>query len=183
MDPLKLAGSALGKHVLLYLFYRREDLVYLRELAAFIKTDPSNLSKFVRKAERTGILHTEKRGNLLFIRLNKQHPAYHDIRSLLEKTSGIVPLLKEAVGHIPGISRAYLFGSSADGTLQADSDIDVLLVGDTKETEVMEAIHPVENTIGREINYIRMSEKEIISRKRSDSFVRGIFSKPHISLL
>ena len=69
-------------------------------------------------------------------------------------------------------------------TLDALSDIDIMIVGDINEDALIENISSLESKFEREINYHIFSDKEFIKRKQEkDSFVSRILSKPTIFLI
>ena len=57
--------------------------------------------------------------------LNKQNPVYEEIKNIIQKTEGVVKLLKDAVEGVKGVRVAFIYGSLAKGEERQDSDIDI----------------------------------------------------------
>jgi len=58
------------------------------------------------------------------------------------------------------------------------------LIGDHSPLEAKRTILPLQKVVGREINIIDISEKELKSRKKTnDDFIKDIFSKKIIKLI
>ncbi|HEY8050356.1 MAG TPA: nucleotidyltransferase domain-containing protein, partial [Ramlibacter sp.] len=79
---------------------------------------------------------------------------------------------------------AFVFGSVAKQTDTAASDIDLMIVSDTVEfPEVILALQPVEQGIGREINPVIYTAKELAQRAKNDNgFVSRVLSQPKVWL-
>ena len=80
---------------------------------------------------------------------------------------------------------AFVYGSHAKGGDTAGSDIDVLLVSDTLSyPELMTALHPLIEQIGREINPTLYTRAELRKRLGADnSFVTRVLAQPRIWLI
>ena len=79
---------------------------------------------------------------------------------------------------------AFVFGSVAQGKESADSDVDVMVIGDVGFSEIVQQLHPTQSTLGREINPKVFSVPEWKSKvAKSDPFVQNVLSKPRIFLI
>ena len=85
---LHLSKSPLKKKLLVYFFNHRDASLYLREIAVRLNLDPANLSRELQKLNQEGIFHSKKQGNLKYFSLNKTHPLYEDLKSIVFKTLG-----------------------------------------------------------------------------------------------
>jgi len=118
-----------------------------------------------------------------FFKLNKEHPLYEEIKSIVAKTLGIEYKLKNLVNQFAGLDSAFLFGSIAKKAENSQSDIDLLLIGSVDQNLLIKDISKIEGEIKREINYHIYSQPEILKKlKKNDSFFVNIFSAPLISL-
>ena len=70
-------------------------------------------------------------------------------------------MLRDALAELSEqIAVAFVYGSLAQGTGKANSDVDVMVIGDVSFGEVVSAIQPAQKTIGREVNPSVYSERE-----------------------
>src|ERR1035437_6981546 len=74
---------------------RAEKKWYLTELAAFLHTRPSSLQREVDALSKAGILEQWRDGRRLYFKADTNSPIFSDLKSLFEKTAGILPLLSQ----------------------------------------------------------------------------------------
>src|SRR5579863_2398261 len=125
---LELRSKARRK-LLAYYFTDPAARHHLRDLAQRLKVDPSNLSKELGRLEREGLFRSEMSGRQKYFQLNRAYPLFKEVRGIVAKTIGAVPLIAGSLKKINGIDEAYLHGSFARGQQDAADDIDVLVIG------------------------------------------------------
>lgn len=179
LNFLKKGGGEIIK-----LFFKNPDKeYYFREIAKNLNKEPSHYQKYLDNLVEDNILLDERRGNMRFFRLNKEHPLYKEIKSIVSKTIGLENELKELVDKLDSVDCAFIFGSMAKGTENSNSDVDLMLIGDINQDALTTAISSVEGKIAREINYHIYSNQEIVRKiKEKDSFISNIFLSPIIKL-
>ena len=156
---------------------------HLRELAAQLEIDPSNLSKELRRLEREGLFISEISGRQKYVQLNRNYPLLPEVRRIVAKTLGVVPLLTQSLKKVGGIEEAYLYGSFAQNRQDAVSDIDVLLIGRPNAGALALTAQKLERQLGREINYTVLTRAEFQARRaRKDAFLEDVWSKKHLPL-
>jgi predicted nucleotidyltransferase len=172
-----------GGEILKLFFQDSEKEYYFREIAKKVNKEPSYCQKYLDNLVEDKILLDERRGNMRFFRLNKKHPLYEEIKSIISKTIGLENELKELVDKLDNVECAFVFGSIAKGTENSNSDIDLMLIGDINQDDLTTAISPMEGKIAREINYHIYDSQEIVKKiKEKDSFISNIFLSPIIKL-
>lgn len=82
LEPL--LGSVNREKVLLYLYGRKEG--YAREMAAYFKTDLSQIQKQLERMEQGGVLFSRKVGKTRLYGLNPRYPFISELKALLNKT-------------------------------------------------------------------------------------------------
>ena len=154
-------------------------------MARITGTAAGTLHKELARLARTGLLLREKQGNQVRYQANRQYPVFAELASLFRKTTGLADVLLEALLPLtPKIEIALVFGSVARGEENANSDIDLLIVGDIGFAEAVRALHPAQALLSREINPVVLSPAEYRKRgKARDSFLRQILDQPVIQLL
>jgi predicted nucleotidyltransferase len=180
---LELRSKARRK-LLAYYFTDPAARHHLRDLAGRLKVDPSNLSKELGRLEREGLFRAEVSGRQKYFQLNRGYPLFKEVRSIVAKTIGAVPLIAESLKKIDGIDEAYLYGSFARGRQDAASDIDVLVIGTPCGDVLAEAVGKLERQLGREINYTVLAVKEFKSRRdRKDVFLASVWRNKRVCLI
>ncbi len=169
---------------ILRLFFNNPDReFYFREIAASLNKQPGAIQSYINSLAGQKILIDERKGNMRFFKLNKNHPLYDDIKSIISKTIGIEYKLKELAGALPKIDYAFIFGSIAKGKEYSDSDIDLLLIGEVDQDFLVEKISKLQSELSREINYQIYTKDEVIKKlAERNEFFLNIFSQPIINL-
>ncbi len=176
--------SKARQRLLAYYFTNPAARHHLRELADRLSIDPSNLSRELRRLERDGLFRSEISGRQKYFRLHREYPLFSEVRSIVAKTIGAVPLIAQTVKAIGGIEEAYLYGSFARNQQDAASDIDVLVIGAPRGDALAEAMRQLERRLGREVNYTVLSRHEFESRRaREDAFLENVWHHKRVSLI
>jgi hypothetical protein len=58
-----------------------------------------------------------------------------------------------------------------------------MIIGVIDENKLLTILNKLEKDFGREINYILLSERELIKRMKNDSFIKAVIEGPKINLL
>jgi predicted nucleotidyltransferase len=176
--------SKARQRLLVYYFTNPTARHHLRDLADRLGVDPSNLSKELGRLEREGLFQSEVVGRQKYFQLNREYPLFSEVRNIVAKTIGAVPLITQSLNKIEGIEEAYLYGSFARNQQDAASDIDVLLIGWPHGKALAEAVQRIERRLGREINYTVLTRREFERRReRKDAFVEDIWHNKRVSLI
>jgi predicted nucleotidyltransferase len=176
--------SAARRRLLAYYFTNPTARHHLRDLAARLSTDPSNLSKELGRLEREGLFRSEISGRQKYFHLNREYPLFAEVKKIVEKTIGAVTVIRESLRKIEGIDKAYLYGSFARNQQDAASDLDVLIIGVPREEVLAQAAQKLERQLGREINYTVLTPKEFESRRaRKDAFLENVWHNKRVSLI
>lgn len=170
--------------VLTTLFLRPEKEWYMSELAASLGTGPSSLQREVDALVRVGILEKRVDGRRSYVKPNEGSPIFPELRGLIEKTSGIVPMLREAVKRTKGLKIGFIYGSLPRGEEGAQSDVDVMLLGNVSTMELSPRLRAVEAAIGRQVNPTVFSLDEF-TRKVSEKnhFLQAVLRNKKIMLV
>lgn len=183
MDITRIFKSKARKALYRLYFTNPESAYYLRELERMLDIPVSIIRKELIRLEEEEVFLSEKKGNLLYYRLNTDYPLFDELKNIVRKTVGIEGLLKEAVAKIKGIDIAFIYGSFARGKENAASDIDLFAIGRVNEDELVSKINTLEKAIKREINYTLFSPEEFRKKKKGkDSFIIDLLGNKKIML-
>ena len=171
--------------VLAQLLLQPDASFHLRELARLTGSHAGTLARELDKLGGAGLLVRSEQGNQVRYRANRDCPLFEELASMFRKTHGAAAALREALAPLAGrIRLALMFGSMARGTQSAGSDIDLLVVGEVGFAELVQALYPAQEALGREINPVLYSSAEFAQRARQgEAFVREITGKPVLFLM
>jgi predicted nucleotidyltransferase len=134
---------------------------YLSELAQFLRTTPSSLQRELAALVQSGILEQRRDGRRVYFRAETRSPIFRDLRSILEKTVGLIPTLQITLRSFEDkISCAFVYGSVARSEERAASDVDLMVIGKGGLAELSPALRKAEKRLGREINVTNYSVDE-----------------------
>lgn len=159
--------------------------VEVRDLERLIGMSIGAVQHVVGRLEREGLLRRRRLGNLALFSLNQQHPLYREIEAVVTKTVGIAPLLARALAEVEGVRLAFIYGSyvsvfsNAKSAWSAESDVDLLVVGDVDPRTISRIAREVGGGTGRQINYTVFGAKELVEKlDRRESFISEVFRSP-----
>jgi len=169
-----------------WLFGQPSRSFYLSELRRLTGLGSASLQRELNRLADASLVSSQREGNLRRFRANPDSPVYPELISLARKTFGPVPLLQQALLPLASSLRdAWLFGSVAKQNDTAQSDIDVMLVGENLLLgQVLELLMPLEAPLGRKINPVCYTPAEFERRRAEpDSFINRVLAQPVISLM
>ncbi|MCE5241001.1 nucleotidyltransferase domain-containing protein [bacterium] len=158
--------------------------LHLREIARRAGLAPATVQREVVALTRAGILARRTAGRQVFYRANPQCPIVPELQGLMLKTVGLASVLAEALAPLgERVQYAAVFGSTAAGTALADSDVDLLVVGDVTLIELVSHLREARERLGREINIVSMSRTSLAAAVRDgEAFITNVLNGPHIAL-
>ena len=149
---------------------------YLTELARDLGTQPSSLQRELEALSTAGILEQRRDGRRVYVKTDRNSPVFADLRCLLEKTAGIIPVLRgelETLGE--SIYLAFVYGSIARSEETSVSDIDLMVVGKAGLSDLIPALRNSERILGRPVNPSVYSSEDFQERARSgDHFLTTV---------
>jgi len=124
-----------------------------------------------RELERwvqAGLLIRTRQGNQVHYQANQALPIFPELKAITVKTCGVADALREALADLAErIVVAFIHGSMAAGTEKAESDVDLVVVGNASFSEVVASLQDAQERIGREINPSVYSADEFSKKLRS----------------
>ena len=159
---------------------------HLSELRRLSGLGSASLQRELNRLAEAGLVHSERIGNLRRFQANAKSPVYGELVALTRKTLGIEPLLREALLSLGAdLQAAWVYGSVAKETDTAQSDIDVMLIGENLSLgKILELLVPLESQLGRKINPTCYAREDFERRRAEpDSFVNRVLAQPIIPLI
>ena len=158
---------------------------HVRELARLTATTPGTLHKELARLAASGLLLREQQGNQVRYRANRDHPVFPELAGLFRKTSGAVSVLSNALQNLtPPPQLALVFGSLARGEENANSDVDLLIIGDATFGDTIKALYPAQEQLQREINPVIYTAAEFNRRVGAgEPFVSNLLANPKLFVI
>lgn len=139
----------------------------------------------VQRLSASGLLAVEVTGRRKLYRANPDAPIHDELCALVAKTMGPAQRLAEVLTAADdAIELALVYGSVADGSGRADSDIELLLVSDTLSLEdVFGLVAAAEGELGRTISPTVYTSEEFHRRVREGNpFLKRVLAGKHVKL-
>lgn len=166
--------SKIRKNIILLFLYNQNREFYLSEIAKIVGTSAGTAQRELNKLLENDFIIFKKKANLSIYTLNTRYSLLEEVESIVKKTMGIEVELKKELKKLKNISYAFLFGSYVNGGFKSDSDIDLFVIGEVNDDQVYQAVHKVEGTVRREINYHIATQSEFSQKKKSNYFTNEI---------
>lgn len=149
---------------------------FLTELAGHLRVTPSSLQRELGSLVRAGLLLRRRDGRRTYFKANSDSPIFPELRGMLDKTTGIVPALRDALKKFDNrIELTMLYGSVARGSEHAESDVDLMVVGTLGQMDLLPTLRKLENRFRREVNVTLFSPEEFRSKRATnDHFLSAV---------
>lgn len=189
MGTTELASGSLFGHTrsaLLAMFYGHADQsFYLRQLARAVGTGHGALQRELKHLTDMGLILRTTQGNQVLYQANPQSPIFSEIKTLITKTVGAHDVIRSALATLASeIQIAFVYGSVARHQERANSDIDLMVLGDVPFSDVVSALGPAQRALGREINPTVFAVDEFRSKLASGNhFLRGLMKEKKLFVL
>lgn len=145
---------------------------YQREMAQEAKVSLGSANQLLKDLVDGEIIILEKRGKMFFYRINLNNPVARHFKILFN-----VMYLDDLVKELRDLcKRVVLFGSCAEGTDVKESDMD-LFVLTQKKNSVIQTINKYERKINKRIAPIVLSSIEWVRLRRKDKPLYDNISK------
>lgn len=182
---MELLFGAYRRQVLGLLLMRPDEGLYVRQIARLTGVPAGSLHRELRVLADAGLLLRDPAGNQVRYRANRACPIFVELTEIFRKTSGLVDLLRDALAPLAErISFAFVFGSMARGAEATASDVDLCVLGDLDLVDVVNALSPLRERIGREINPVVMTRDEFeAQRAQGERFVSRVMSEPKLFVI
>lgn len=156
MSTSATASSLFGRtrSALLALLYGHADeSFYLRQLIREVGAGHGALQRELKHLTDMGLIVRRAQGNQVLFRANAHSPIFAEIKSLVTKTVGVHHAIRSALASLrPAVKIAFVYGSVARNQERAESDVDLMVLGNASFSEVVSALAPAQKVLGREIN-------------------------------
>jgi hypothetical protein len=144
--------------LLLKFFLNPDNSAYLRGLETEFGESSNAIRLELNRLEEAEMLHSELQGNRKLFKVNRLHPLYSEITSIVRKYFGLDVIIDSIANRLGNLKAVYLTGEIAKG--RDIGLIDLVLVGDIDQSYLLQLIAKAEALIKRKIRYLIYSEEE-----------------------
>ncbi|MCX4191022.1 nucleotidyltransferase domain-containing protein [Methylophaga sp. OBS1] len=173
------------QRVLGLLFSKPGERFYTNEILRRADMGRGTVTRELEKLAGAGLVLVSREGNQQHYQANPASPIFEELVSIARKTFGVADVLRHAMAALSEqIDVAFVFGSMASGEAGVHSDIDLCVVGEVSFAELVKAVYPCQQTLGREINpkTFTLSEWQQ-SKKKNTVFLQELLHKPVINVI
>ncbi|RPJ54383.1 MAG: nucleotidyltransferase domain-containing protein [Acidobacteria bacterium] len=187
--PSRLADALftpVQQRVLALLFGQPGRRFQSAELIRLAGSGTGATHRLLKRWAESGLVSVTIDGHQKYYQANGESPVFGELVGLVQKMVGLIGPLREALAPVADrIEAAIVYGSVASGQDQAQSDIDLMVIGEELDYQtVFEAVQPAERKLGRPVNPNLMTLREWRSkREQPDSFEARLVGKPRLFVL
>lgn len=160
-------------------------IFHVRDIVRKVSEEINAVRRELAHMDKAGMVSKEHRANRLFYTFRKDYPLYNDLVDLIGKTTGLGADIIKHKAKLGKVKYVMISGRFLRGmTKKAQTDVDLLVVGNIVLPELSQIIKAEEARRQVEMNYTVMTEEEFMFRKtRRDPFVLGIIGGSRIMIL
>lgn len=158
---------------------------YLRQISTIFKLSPRQVSLELQNLEKIDLIRKRISGKQHYYSINKQHPLFENLKNIFLKTVGLKDVIKNYLDAFTSeIVFAFIYGSMAKGNSAAESDVDLMIIGNLSTRKVSGSMLQAGNELKREVNFSIFSLNEFKDRlKNNDHFISTVMKEPKIFII
>jgi len=159
--------------------------LHLREIARRAGLNSKTVMRELHALRDAGVLRSNNVGRQVIYRLNPDCPIYEELRAIIRKTVGLANVLKDALAPLSDrIDLAYVYGSHASGEERAESDVDLMIVGEVSLRDISTPLRGAREILRRQINpTLYRAEEYRLASAEENSFVQQVNEGPRIDII
>ena len=173
------------RRVLGLLFGNSDRSYYVNEIVRFAGAGIGAVQRELERLAAAQLVSVSKIGNQKHYQANRGAPIFAELYGIVLKTFGVADHLRSALAPLASrINTAFVYGSFADRTDTANSDIDIMIVGSVSFEEVVGALHASQEDLRREINPNVYGPAEFKKKaKEKGAFLSRVLGEPKLFIL
>lgn len=181
---LPLLRSRTQAELLQRLFLQPEREWTVAELAGVIEVTEMTVRRELHRLVDAAVCEVRHVGRTAVYRADQGSPLFEPLQQLVERSVGVEAQLRSFLDGVDGVRAAAIYGSWARGAVDAESDIDLLVIGDVDYGRLVEGLIDLRERVGRDINPVVMRPGELTERLGEGSgFAADLVASPLQPLL
>lgn len=178
--------SKVQQRVLGLIFGHPERSFYTSEIVRNVHSGTGAVTRELSRLASSGLVSVERVGNQVHYRANQESPIFEELQRLVIKTVALAdPIRKSLEPYSANIKAAFVYGSVAKGTDTAQSDVDLMIVGDALDySGIYSATDEAGRVLRRKINPLLLSSDDWRQKVEAEgSFVKKVSDLPRIFIV
>jgi predicted nucleotidyltransferase len=178
--------SKVRQRVLGLLYGQPDSDFHTNEIIRLTNSGTGAVQRELESLTSAGLVIVKQVGNQKRYQANRDTPFFAELRSIILKTFGLSDILRETLKPIAKqIHIAFIYGSIAKQEDTANSDIDLMIIGENLTyADMFQLLENAETQLGRKINPTFYSQSEWLRKnKDGNDFVKKILKHPKIFLI
>lgn len=186
VEPGGVADALFSKtkqRVLGLLFGQPDRSFYVSEIVSRARGGTGTVLRELARLEKSGLVSVKQVGNQRHYQANPNSPLFDELRSIVDKTVGVVGPLAIALRPLaPRMVAAFVYGSVARKSDTSRSDIDLMIVSDQLTYgDVYPVLEAVGATLGRPVNPTVYATSEFRKRRAArNAFLTKVLGLPKL---
>jgi len=171
-----------GVRAVLSLFVLHPDReFYQREVARLASVPLRSAQLALGRLERLELIESHPSGNRVHYQAVRS-AAFEGLKAWALPEVALMPVLGEALAPLANdVDFAFVYGSTAQGTYTAASDIDLMVVGAVGSAELFDTLALAEEALGKEINVTLYTAEEFDRRVAERAhFISAVLNGPRL---
>lgn len=185
--PASILFSKVQQSILKLLYLNKNSDFHTNEIIRLSQSGRGAVQRELEKLVQANFITVKQVGNQKRYQANQALSFYSELRNIIIKTFGLADVLSQELKRLlpTRIKIAFIYGSFAKQTDSAESDIDLMLIGDDLTyADTFPILHVIESSLSRKINPTFYSPVEWKGKYRDDNhFVSRIIEQPKIFLI
>ncbi|MBS0615296.1 MAG: nucleotidyltransferase domain-containing protein [Verrucomicrobia bacterium] len=186
MNPqIKLFANPTLVEILSLFLLNPDQEFYQLDIAKKTNKALMQIQRALKTLTEAGIITASKRGRMVYYKIVKTHPAFHDLKNLFLKTFALGENIRQLLEPLHDkVQLAFIFGSTAKQEESVDSDIDLFLIGNVTLREVSKILGPLSNQLLRELNVVIFNLEDVREKiHQKDHFIMDVMKNPKIWII
>lgn len=172
--------------VLALLFGMPDRSYYTNEIVRSAGLGVGTVHRELEALSACGLVSMERVGNQKHYQANSSSPIFAELRGIVQKTFGVVDVLRELLAPVAlHVDVAFIYGSAAKGTDRADSDIDLMVISDKLTyADLMKISLSAQQKLRREVNPTLYKSTELRRKlAEGNAFLRRVLEQQRLDVL
>jgi uncharacterized protein len=171
--------------VLALLYGQADKSFYVRQIARHVNASVGAVQRELEKLAEVDLIARTSVGNQVFYQVNRRNPVFAEMKVLVSKTVGVFNILRSTLEQLADrITIAFVYGSVARHEEKAESDVDIMIMGDVGLDDVLSNLSGAETILGRRIEPTVFSVHEFKRKlEEGNHFLNAVLNGDKVFLI